>query len=420
LLKPPVLGHHEIQKALVLGRSGRSYVRDHVPGIANAFFTAHYLSYVWIFARLGPNKFEKWLLGLAKKYQFNWVFIDVMRFNFEISHKVIRGLHDLGCKIVFLSFDNSSEQDVVQYHYQLGDAVICTEPYSMYHFETAGIPTVNYKPSYRLEDFQNSVDKDIDVSFVGWLKADRKQFLAFVERQGINVEVAGIGSAAGKLPFPEFSSLLARSKIGLNFTKTDHDPSTLQVNPGFVWRMMPKGRPVELALSRTFCLSEWCPEIGEIFDIGKEIDVFSTPEELVQKIEYYLANEKIREAMVERAFVRAVKEYRLPDAMTCAVVECVNRVRRSSDRGLLNRSGSYRVSTDFRMRLCFFYVSKTFKFLGRGRVLVSLQCLTRLGFQMLKGGPSLIIYMIYVSSAKTTWCFNEARGFLRVLCKPRF
>ena len=406
--EPEIVNSLKAQKALILGRSQNSYIREHVLGIANAFSTAHFLSYVHIFSRLGPNRFEQWLSKLSQNYNFRWFFIDVMRFNFEISHRLLQELRDNGCRIVFLSFDNSSEQDVVQYHYQLGDAVICTEPYSMYHFETMGIPTTNYKPSYRFEDFVN-IEKDIDVSFVGWLKADRKKFLAFVEKKGINISIAGKGSTVGKLSFSEFSSILARSRIGLNFTKTGHDPGTLQVNPGFTWRMMPKGRPVELALSRTFCLSEWCPEIGEIFDIGTEIDVFSTPEELVEKIEYYLSNDKLREAMVERAFNRAVTEYLLPDAITRAVSHCALRIVSSQDRGLYIREQTYSLSNDFKLRLCFFYLVRMGKFLERGRFIESGQCFWRLGVHMFRGGVSLLFYSAYALVAKLSWYVDRIR-----------
>ena len=140
--------------------------------------------------------------------------------------------------------------------------------------------------------------------------------------------------------------------------------------------------------------------MGQIFEIGSEIDVFSTPEELVEKIEYSLVNDRVRDTTVERAFTRAASEYRLPDAITQAVQDCSKRIIQSSGRGLVNRRRNYGLLSDFRMRSCYFCLSKAITFLGRGRLFVSLECLVRFGIQIVKGDQSLLIYITYVQISK--------------------
>ena len=50
-------------------------------------------------------------------------------------------------------------------------------------------------------------------------------------------------------------------------------------------------------------------EVREYFKPGKEIDVFSTPEELADKIQFYLARPELREKMIDRAYARCVPSY---------------------------------------------------------------------------------------------------------------
>ena len=50
-------------------------------------------------------------------------------------------------------------------------------------------------------------------------------------------------------------------------------------------------------------------EVRELFTPGVEIDVFSTAEELSEKVRFYLGRPDLREKMIERAYARAVPHY---------------------------------------------------------------------------------------------------------------
>ena len=49
--------------------------------------------------------------------------------------------------------------------------------------------------------------------------------------------------------------------------------------------------------------------VGYTAALGEEIDVFSTPEELADKIRFYLARPELRAQMIERAYARAAPHY---------------------------------------------------------------------------------------------------------------
>ena len=57
-----------------------------------------------------------------------------------------------------------------------------------------------------------------------------------------------------------------------------------------------------------FMLHERTPEIGLYYEEKKEIDCFDDPEELAQKVRYYLAREEERERMREAAYQRTHRE----------------------------------------------------------------------------------------------------------------
>ena len=56
-------------------------------------------------------------------------------------------------------------------------------------------------------------------------------------------------------------------------------------------------------------LHERNPEVLQLFEEGKEIACFASPEEMVEKVEHYLAHPEERAAMAEAGHRRAVPAY---------------------------------------------------------------------------------------------------------------
>jgi spore maturation protein CgeB len=54
--------------------------------------------------------------------------------------------------------------------------------------------------------------------------------------------------------------------------------------------------------SGCFCLSHKYPGIEKDFVIGKHLDVFDSPAELIQKIDYYLANNHDRQRIADNGY----------------------------------------------------------------------------------------------------------------------
>jgi glycosyltransferase involved in cell wall biosynthesis len=75
------------------------------------------------------------------------------------------------------------------------------------------------------------------------------------------------------------------------------------------WQDNVSTRTFEIPACRGFMLHIDNAEVRELFEAGREIDVFRTEDELCEKIRYYLARPELRREMIERAYQRCVPAY---------------------------------------------------------------------------------------------------------------
>ena len=56
-------------------------------------------------------------------------------------------------------------------------------------------------------------------------------------------------------------------------------------------------------------LTDYSNELNDLFIIGKEIETYQSTEELVDKIDYYLAHDIEREKIARKGYERYLKQY---------------------------------------------------------------------------------------------------------------
>ena len=98
-----------------------------------------------------------------------------------------------------------------------------------------------------------------------------------------------------------YSQLINVAKINLGIHMGVGDSSG--------WKDLVSTRSFEIPACKGFLLHVDNLEIRTLYDVGSEIDVFSSIDDLCAKIRFYLANEPIRKAMIEKAYHRAVPAY---------------------------------------------------------------------------------------------------------------
>lgn len=189
-----------------------------------------------------------------------------------------------------------------RYYAQVADAVVTTDFFSVAAYRALGVPAVLCFSNLAADRYPVlNLPRDIDVSFVGHCrKADRPRYLDFLAANGIEVRSFGYGSKGGFVSDEEMARIFSRSKINLNFSRLED---------GAVRSTGHKGRTIEVAMTGSFCLSEYYPALPRIFDIGREIDCFTDQRSLLEKVRYYLANEGAREIISTRAHARALRDY---------------------------------------------------------------------------------------------------------------
>lgn len=96
----------------------------------------------------------------------------------------------------------------------------------------------------------------------------------------------------------EMPKIFHLSKINLNLTSK----SIRTGLPLRIWDILAAGG---------FVLSNYQTEIPEYFEIGKDLEVFTSERELLEKIEYYLAHEKEREEIARNGYQKAKEQYSL-------------------------------------------------------------------------------------------------------------
>lgn len=170
------------------------------------------------------------------------------------------------------------------------------------HLPALGVYSDLYHP---LTD-RNEGELDTDLAFVGGWSERREHFLQPVLENNLKVFGPGwrkkkrllnrslmqrcAGSGIWGQPMVE---LYCRSRIVLNITSWDSSKLSGQ-----------NLRLLDVPATGAFLLTDAAPEVLEYFTPGVEIETFSSPEELLSKTRFYLANPAIREKIARRGYER--------------------------------------------------------------------------------------------------------------------
>src|SRR4030042_3534552 len=281
------------------------------------FFSRGHIFYFYDSVILnGIRRTESKIKEIVEDNDISIVFFAPNGSDYGLSIEFFKRLkNEAGAKNVLWVFDDEMIFDTLsKYYCQAFDAVVTCDYYATYSYRKLGVPSLYYFSSYSKSDFHPvEVNRDIDVSFVGdCTKSDRAEYINFLGERGIKVEVFGKGSGNGFVNKEGLSEIFSRTKINLNFTKV-HSPSVyawfLEDNPIINLVRQNKGRPMEVAMTNSFCLSEYSPSLAVTFEIGTDMDVFYDKMDLLEKVQFYLMNEDIRVQMANSAYQKAVNVY---------------------------------------------------------------------------------------------------------------
>lgn len=98
------------------------------------------------------------------------------------------------------------------------------------------------------------------------------------------------------------------SKIVINLHRS-HIDEVVNNNTLSIPAVSPNPRTFEIAATGTLQLVDARDDMGSFYKPGEEIETFASPQEMMDKIRFYLTHEEERRAIALRAFERTLKDH---------------------------------------------------------------------------------------------------------------
>lgn len=167
-----------------------------------------------------------------------------------------------------------------------------------------------YKP-------ENS-EKKYDVSFVGQWHPYREWLINRIRKAGFSVKVVGYRWPGGPVTQEEMVQIFNQSKINLNLSNsTSWDARFLASSPKALYTRLRskkdveqlKARHFEINACRAFQLSYYVDGLERCYRIGEEIGVFISPDDLLEKLAYYLSDSELITEIAEAGYQRTLRDH---------------------------------------------------------------------------------------------------------------
>ena len=192
------------------------------------------------------------------------------------------------------------------------DLVLTSCPDCCVRYHIHGCPAIFWPMASNPELFKPALKKDIDVCFVGNNYGNRGDMIHKLLANGIQVDAYGAGWPNGYIGPDKIADVFGRSKIilGIGTIAYNRDIFTLKL------------RDFDATMAGALYLTHRNPDLLKIFTEGKEIECYSTEDEAISKISFYLKQPELREQIAASAASAARKfhtwEIRLGEAFAVA------------------------------------------------------------------------------------------------------
>lgn len=106
----------------------------------------------------------------------------------------------------------------------------------------------------------------------------------------------------------ETAEMYNGSKIVINMHRA-YDDETFNNNSAGIHAVSPNPRTFEIAACATLQLTDARDDLASFYTPGVEIVTYTTPQEMVEKIDYYLTHEEERQAIAMRGMYRTMRDH---------------------------------------------------------------------------------------------------------------
>jgi spore maturation protein CgeB len=238
----------------------------------------------------------------------------------------VNALRTMGCKTAVWFTDDPYVTDLTKniaphYHYVFTQELSCLS-----YYKKLGCAQVHYLPlavNTKVFHYQKEVvSKPIDVCFMGAGWNNRISLFDELAPYLSTINAIIVGSLwerlknyhllfdkirFGFLPPEESSRLINQSKIVINNHRAHDDSTLFSLNSNNLPGYSVNPRTFEISACCAFQLSDVRQELYRYYEVGKEIVTYSSPEDLFEKIKYYLVNEEERNRISQKAYMKTLK-----------------------------------------------------------------------------------------------------------------
>ncbi len=224
----------------------------------------------------------------------------------------------LGLSLVEGSFPGEPPPILREY-----DRIVSTSMVAVEQLRQAGFPSVEYLPFATdptwFRPKGGAPPKHLHpLGFIGSYAPRRAKFLEAVSDLGLSIWGPDWDRGCSSIPLRKAlrntSGIYGRSlvhcyqtsQVVLNIQREHmmtRSSAGQEMGTGLGWRHF------DVPASGSLLLTEWVLELSEAFEVGQEVETFSSPEELREKARYLLSHDSYRQAIIRRARERVLREH---------------------------------------------------------------------------------------------------------------
>ena len=194
---------------------------------------------------------------------------------------------------ILITGDDSELHEINSITASACDLVLSNCPFSVLKYKEKGYQAYQIHFDNGEIGKNKLIKKEFDVLFFGNITPDRKEFLNYIENEGINLKNIGFESGGG-LPIEELLKFISKSKIVLNLSKSRTIKSVKSYTSENIYKFLYtfKGRIIIAGLNGAACVSEYSPGQELVFT-DDEVPTFFTKEECVKILKKLLNDNEL-------------------------------------------------------------------------------------------------------------------------------
>jgi spore maturation protein CgeB len=267
--------------------------------------------------KVGRQKMNANLLDMVRGWKPDICIFSLYTDQFDLA--AIKELKNLTKTFCFFH-DDTWRVDYSRYWARQFDFFSSPDFHGVAKYSELGLKNCIYFPFGCNEKLFRKLDipKQYDISFVGGWHSYREWIIGKIRRAGLAVEVAGYGWPAGEVNQSRMIEIFNQTRINLNLSNSvSWDIRYLASSPRALVHRIRSKKSIEQMKARIFeingCggfqLTYYVDGLANCYAINEEIATYSDPDDLIEKINYYLTHKDLRKIISEAGYQRTLKDH---------------------------------------------------------------------------------------------------------------